>query len=226
MVTGLAWTEAGGDTLQIEAVMLPGKGRMQTTGKLGDVMKESIDAARSYVRSKATTFGIKPTDVRHQGHPRPRAGRRHPQGRPLGRRGDGGVDRLGAHRHCRAPRRGDDGRSDVARARPADRRAEGKAARGPARRHQDGHHPAGEREGPGRNPRQRESGAEDRAGVQCRRSAQGRAGAPARADRLGRTGGSWFPPSCRTTKPTPSSRIEPKTVNRPGKHPAGILPRK
>ena len=60
VVTGLAWTETGGDTLQIEAVMLPGKGRMQTTGKLGDVMKESIDAARSYVRSKATSFGIKP----------------------------------------------------------------------------------------------------------------------------------------------------------------------
>jgi ATP-dependent Lon protease len=60
VVTGLAWTEVGGDTLQIEAVMLPGKGRMQTTGKLGDVMKESIDAARSYVRSKATSFGIKP----------------------------------------------------------------------------------------------------------------------------------------------------------------------
>ncbi|MEI9992251.1 MAG: endopeptidase La [Rhizomicrobium sp.] len=60
VVTGLAWTEVGGDTLQIESVMLPGKGRMQTTGKLGEVMKESIDAARSYVRSKATSFGIKP----------------------------------------------------------------------------------------------------------------------------------------------------------------------
>ncbi|HJW41219.1 MAG TPA: endopeptidase La [Rhizomicrobium sp.] len=60
VVTGLAWTEVGGDTLQIESVMLPGKGRMQTTGKLGEVMKESIDAARSYVRSKATMFGIKP----------------------------------------------------------------------------------------------------------------------------------------------------------------------
>lgn len=60
VVTGLAWTEVGGDTLQIEAVMLPGKGRMQTTGKLGDVMKESIDAARSFVRAKATSFGISP----------------------------------------------------------------------------------------------------------------------------------------------------------------------
>src|SRR5580693_5463407 len=60
VTTGLAWTEVGGETLTIEAVMLPGKGRFQATGKLGDVMKESIDAARSYVRSKATTFGIKP----------------------------------------------------------------------------------------------------------------------------------------------------------------------
>ena len=60
VVTGLAWTEVGGDTLTIEAVMLPGKGRMQTTGKLGDVMKESIDAARSYVRSKATSIGVTP----------------------------------------------------------------------------------------------------------------------------------------------------------------------
>jgi len=60
VVTGLAWTEVGGETLTIEAVMLPGKGRFQATGKLGEVMKESIDAARSYVRSKATTFGIKP----------------------------------------------------------------------------------------------------------------------------------------------------------------------
>jgi ATP-dependent Lon protease len=56
VVTGLAWTEVGGETLTIESVMLPGKGRFQATGKLGDVMKESIDAARSYVRSKATSF--------------------------------------------------------------------------------------------------------------------------------------------------------------------------
>src|SRR5215831_10662819 len=60
VVTGLAWTEVGGETLTIESVMVPGKGRFQATGKLGDVMKESIDAARSYVRSKATLFGIKP----------------------------------------------------------------------------------------------------------------------------------------------------------------------
>jgi ATP-dependent Lon protease len=60
VVTGLAWTEVGGETLTIEAVMVPGKGRFQATGKLGEVMKESIDAARSYARSRALSFGIKP----------------------------------------------------------------------------------------------------------------------------------------------------------------------
>jgi ATP-dependent Lon protease len=59
-VTGLAWTEVGGETLTIESVIVPGKGRFQATGKLGEVMKESIDAARSYVRSRAIIFGIKP----------------------------------------------------------------------------------------------------------------------------------------------------------------------
>ncbi len=60
VVTGLAWTEVGGETLTIEAIMVPGKGRFQATGKLGDVMKELIDAARSFARSRALTFGIKP----------------------------------------------------------------------------------------------------------------------------------------------------------------------
>jgi ATP-dependent Lon protease len=60
VVTGLAWTSVGGDLLSIEALRLPGKGRMKTTGKLGDVMKESIDAAASYVRSIAPRIGVKP----------------------------------------------------------------------------------------------------------------------------------------------------------------------
>lgn len=60
VVTGLAYTSVGGDLLQIEALRLPGKGRMKTTGKLGDVMKESIDAASSYVRSIAPEIGLKP----------------------------------------------------------------------------------------------------------------------------------------------------------------------
>ncbi len=61
VVTGLAYTSVGGELLSIEALKLPGKGRMKTTGKLGDVMKESIDAASSYVRSISPTIGVKPT---------------------------------------------------------------------------------------------------------------------------------------------------------------------
>ncbi|MFY0618752.1 endopeptidase La [Shimia sp.] len=61
VVTGLAWTSVGGDLLHIEGLKLPGKGRMKTTGKLGDVMKESIDAASSYVRSISPKIGVKPT---------------------------------------------------------------------------------------------------------------------------------------------------------------------
>jgi len=61
VVTGLAWTEVGGEILTIESVTVPGKGKVQHTGKLGDVMQESVSAAMSYVRSRATSFGIKPT---------------------------------------------------------------------------------------------------------------------------------------------------------------------
>jgi ATP-dependent Lon protease len=58
--TGLAWTEVGGELLSIEAVTVPGKGRMTTTGKLGDVMQESVQAAKSFVRSRSTSLGIMP----------------------------------------------------------------------------------------------------------------------------------------------------------------------
>jgi len=60
VVTGLAWTEVGGEILTIEALMMPGKGKMTVTGNLRDVMKESISAASSYVRSRAATIGVKP----------------------------------------------------------------------------------------------------------------------------------------------------------------------
>ncbi|MBL8659506.1 MAG: endopeptidase La [Rhodospirillales bacterium] len=59
--TGLAWTEVGGELLSIEAVVVPGKGRMTITGKLGDVMQESIQAAKSFVQSRAIRFGVAPT---------------------------------------------------------------------------------------------------------------------------------------------------------------------
>ncbi|MGA0595296.1 endopeptidase La [Enterovirga sp. CN4-39] len=60
VVTGLAWTEVGGELLTIEGIMVPGKGKMTVTGNLKDVMKESISAAASYVRSRALDFGIEP----------------------------------------------------------------------------------------------------------------------------------------------------------------------
>ena len=61
VTTGLAWTEVGGELLSIESVTLPGKGRVISTGKLGDVMRESVQAAESYVKSRAVEFGIRPT---------------------------------------------------------------------------------------------------------------------------------------------------------------------
>jgi ATP-dependent Lon protease len=60
VATGLAWTEYGGEILKIETVHMPGKGKMQITGKLGDVMQESVKAAKSYVRSKSLDYGIIP----------------------------------------------------------------------------------------------------------------------------------------------------------------------
>ncbi len=60
VVTGLAWTEVGGEILKIESAVMPGKGKMQITGKLGDVMQESVKAAKSYIRSKSLEYGIIP----------------------------------------------------------------------------------------------------------------------------------------------------------------------
>ncbi|MFL9842053.1 endopeptidase La [Sphingomonas sp. ST-64] len=60
-VTGLAWTEVGGELLTIESVTVPGKGAIKTTGKLGDVMKESVDAAFSFIRARSPSYGIKPS---------------------------------------------------------------------------------------------------------------------------------------------------------------------
>ena len=61
ITTGLAWTEVGGELLSIESVTVPGKGKVTATGKLGDVMRESVQAAESYVKSRSIAFGIKPT---------------------------------------------------------------------------------------------------------------------------------------------------------------------
>ena len=82
MATGLAWTAAGGDILFIEATRMPGKGTLTLTGQLGDVMKESAQAALSYVRSKRRPPGHRSQLPREDRHPHPLPGRRHPQGRP------------------------------------------------------------------------------------------------------------------------------------------------
>ena len=61
IVTGLAWTEVGGELLSVESILVPGKGKITVTGKLGEVMRESVQAANSYVRSRSVEFGIAPT---------------------------------------------------------------------------------------------------------------------------------------------------------------------
>ena len=128
-VVGLAWTEVGGDLLTIEAAVMPGKGNIIRTGSLGDVMKESVEAARSVVRARARAAGHQGRDVREARHPHPRARWRHAEGRPQRRRGHDHGLRLGADRHPGEGRRGDDGRDHAARRGHRHRRPEGKAAR-------------------------------------------------------------------------------------------------
>ena len=188
LVTGLAWTEVGGELLTIEGVMMPGKGRMTVTGNLKDVMKESISAAASYVRSRAVDFGIEPPlfDKRDIHVHVPEGAT--PKDGPSAGVGDGDGHRLDADGHSGAPRHRDDRRDHVARPRAADRRPEGEAARGAARRHQEGPDPRGERQGSRRDSGLGEERARDRAGVADGGGAGARAGAPADADRLGRGG--------------------------------------
>ena len=187
VVTGLAWTEVGGETLTIEAVMVPGKGRFQTTGKLGDVMKESIDAARSYARSRAITFGIKP---------------------PL-------FDRKDIHVHVPEGATPKDGpsagvamatsiisvltgipvRRDVAMTGEITLRGrvlpigglEGEAAGGAENGTEDRHYPVGERKGSRRDTGQREEWTGNCSGRHRGRSAENRVGPAADPDRVGRT---------------------------------------
>ena len=156
-VTGLAWTEVGGELLTIEAVTVPGKGQIKTTGKLGDVMQESIQAAFSLRQGARAELRRQAEPVRPQGHPRPSARRRGAQGRPVGRHRHGHRDHLDADRHPGPPRRRDDRRGHAARPGAADRRPQGETARGAARRHHQGADPGREREGSRRDPGQRSS---------------------------------------------------------------------
>ncbi len=159
IATGLAWTEVGGEILPIEVTLMPGKGALTLTGKLGDVMQESAHAAMSFVRSRAEELrhrqGLQPPARR--AHPRARG--RHPQGRALRR-----------HHHVPPPSSPPSPRSPVRRdvamtgeitlrgQGAAHRRGEGEAAgRPPHRRHHD-HPPPGEREGPGGRTQERARG--------------------------------------------------------------------
>ncbi len=96
VATGLAWTPTGGEVLFIEATAMPGSGKLTITGQLGDVMKESAQAALSYVRGHWRELApeLERGLVRQARHPHPRAGRRRAQGRALGRRRDDGGARL------------------------------------------------------------------------------------------------------------------------------------
>ena len=140
VVTGLAWTEVGGEILTIESVLLPGKGNVKHTGKLGDVMQESVSAALSYVRSRSTRFGIKPTLFEKRDiHVHVPEGAT-PKDGPSAGVAMATFDRVDPHRHSGAARCGDDRRDHAAWPSAADWRIEGEAAGGFAGRDHHGIH--------------------------------------------------------------------------------------
>ena len=104
VVTGLAWTEMGGELLQVEAVKVPGKGKITSTGKLGDVMKESIKAAEFLIKSRALNYGINAEDSGKIRYSRACSRRRHPERRAIGRCSDGDLYRICADRHSHPQR--------------------------------------------------------------------------------------------------------------------------
>ncbi len=141
--TGLAWTEVGGQILTTEATLMEGKGKLTVTGKLGDVMQESAQAAMSYIRSRAHAFGSAARFLPQPGYPPAHSGRSDPEGWPVGRHHHGDNDRERIDTDSRARRHRDDRRNHIARQGAADRRLEGKAAGGSPSRHQRSHHAEG-----------------------------------------------------------------------------------
>ena len=155
IATGLAWTEVGGEILITEATLMPGRGKLTLTGKLGDVMQESAQAAMSFVRSRAEEFGIakdfnRKLDV-HVHIPEGAI----PKDGPSAGITLATAHHLGAVPDPGAPRRGDDRRDHAARQGAADRRRQGEAPRRAPRRRQDHPRAEGQREGPRRHPEER-----------------------------------------------------------------------
>ncbi len=179
VATGLAWTEVGGEILVTEATLMSGKGHLTLTGKLGDVMQESAQAAMSYVRSKAEEFGIAEGLQQAHRRPRPRAGRRDPEGRAVGRHHARHRAGLGAGAGADPQGRRDDGRDHAARQGAADRRREGEGAGGAPRRHQEPDPAEGQREGPGGHSQERAGHDERLHGPDDGRGSESRAGGAA-----------------------------------------------
>ena len=138
VATGLAWTPVGGDILFIEAARMPGTGKLILTGQLGDVMKESAQAALSLVKARSQQLGIDAGALdKSDIHVHVPAGATPKDGPSAGRR-DVHRARVAADRPPGAQRRRDDRRDQPARPRAADRRRQGEGARGTACRHHDG----------------------------------------------------------------------------------------
>ncbi len=136
VATGLAYTPVGGDILFIETQGMPGTGKLVLTGQLGDVMKESAQAAVSFLRSRSSELGLPSDYFAEARHARSRPRRRDAERRPVGRNRAGDVDRFDAHRSQGRSEPGNDRRDYPDRASAADRRSEGESARRETRRHQ------------------------------------------------------------------------------------------
>ena len=207
--TGLVVTEVGGDVVAVEVTKMEGKEDFILTGQLGEVMRESARAALSWIRANAASLGISREHVREEHAAHPRAGRRHPQGRPVRGRDDGHRDGQRLHRHPRPQGRRDDGRDHPPRPRAADRWPQEQDPRGASRGREDGDPAAEEREGPARHPgRDPEA---DEARPRGQHGAGARGGPPAQA--ASRSSRSRRRSSRATSRPEPEpeSRVRRST---------------